>query len=142
LTPSYPKVRGNRERIKTMERVRTMAPGEHFAPTLACRLGDAAFAARERVLTDSSFAHSGAVEDRPVGNAFRFPAADPRGQRVQDVVLFGRTCCPIFRFEIEAAPDGAPCWFGLGGPGRAKRFMDEASRLPIDAATAGRGEHR
>ena len=64
------------------------------------------------------------VEELPTGYGFRFGADGEMIMRLAEFVRRERLCCPFFRFEIVAEPDG-PLWLRLMGGEEVKAYLRE-----------------
>lgn len=58
------------------------------------------------------------------GYRFRFPAESTILKNAAAFIANERLCCPFFRFELIAEPDGGPFWLQLTGPEGVKELLD------------------
>ena len=93
---------------------------------IGCLLSEAEQARRGAEIAGEIFGHAAETRELDDGYAVRLPGGDGWFERVAAFVAAERRCCPFFRFEIVAEPDGGPLWLSLRGEPGVKEFVATA----------------
>jgi hypothetical protein len=71
------------------------------------------------------FADAEDVAELPNGYALKFPNRDSWINRVAEMIIAERKCCPFFGFTLAFEPNGGPAWLHLVGPAGVKELIRE-----------------
>ena len=86
------------------------------SPTRSSRYG------RSRVIAEFSQSLR-QVEELEDGYALRFPDSEGWIAKLVDFIVYERSCCPFFAFELVFEPEGRGVWLRLRGDG-VKEFLE------------------
>ncbi len=96
---------------------------------IACELPEERQGPRREELSRELFDGCEVVRELEDGYEFTFPGSAEWAARLTEFVLFERTCCPFFTFEIFFEPDAGPIVLKVRGPEGVKEFIEDLAGL-------------
>jgi len=103
-------------------------PSQRNSP-IACTLSGPQQARRRQEVATEDFTVARRPRELADGYEFTFPGSAEWAARLTEFVLFERTCCPFFTFEIFFEPDAGPIVLKVRGPEGVKEFIEDLAGL-------------
>jgi hypothetical protein len=91
---------------------------------IACSLTKTELAQRREALATGFFDGVQQVQELEDGYAFQFPGSKDWADKLLEFIIFERTCCQFFRFELAFEPEQGPIWLRFSGNEEVKAFVN------------------